>query len=45
LDDDGLDFDEEEMAMITRKFKKFFKKAKENSKKKNFSKSKSNECE
>jgi len=32
-----IEADEEEMAMITRKFKKFFKKAKGNSKKKNFS--------
>jgi len=35
---DSSDLDVEEMAMITRKFNKFFKKAKENSKKKNFSK-------
>ena len=40
MEEDGSDFDEEELAMITRKFKKFFKKAKENSKKKNFSKTK-----
>jgi len=45
LEEDGSDLDEEEMAMITRKFKKFFKKAKENSKKKNFSKPRSNERE
>jgi len=38
LEEDSSDLDEEEMAMITRKFKKFFKKTKENSKKKNFSK-------
>ena len=43
LEEDALDFDEEKMTMITRKFKKFFKKAKENSKKKNFSKPRSNE--
>ena len=33
------------MVVITRKFKKFFKKAKENKKKKNFSKSKNNDRE
>ena len=33
-EEDGSDLNEEEMAMITRKFKKFFKKAKENSKRK-----------
>ena len=33
LEDDGSDLDDEEMAIITRKFKKFFKKARENSKK------------
>jgi len=27
LEDDGSDLDDEEMAMITRKFKKFFEKA------------------
>jgi len=54
LGEDGSDFDEEEMAMITRKFKKFliarkfkkfFKKAKENSKKKNFNKFRNNDWE
>ena len=40
LEEDGLDLDEEVMTMITHKFKKFFKKAKENSNKKNFSKPK-----
>ena len=38
MEEDSSDLDVEEMAMITHKFKKFFKKAKENSKKKNFSK-------
>jgi len=33
------------MAIITRKFKKFFKKAKENSKRKNFSKLKNSNRE
>jgi len=33
LEEDGSNLDEEEMAMITRKFNKFFKKAKENTKK------------
>ena len=37
------DLDIEEMAMIIRKFKKFFKKAKENSKMKNFSKLKNSD--
>jgi len=45
LEEEGLDLDEEEMAMITRKFKKFFKKAKESSKRKNLSKARSNERE
>jgi len=45
MEEDSLDFDVEEMAMITRKFKKFFKKAKENSKKKNFSKLKNSDQE
>ena len=45
LEEGGSDFGEEEMAMITRKFKKFFKKAKENSKKKNVSKPRGNERE
>ena len=42
LEDDGLDLDDEEMAMITRKFKKFFK-ARENSKKKSTSNPRSND--
>jgi len=45
LEDDGSNFDEEEMAMISQRFKKLFKKAKENSKKKNISKPKSNDRE
>jgi len=40
---DGLDLDDEEMAMITRKFKKFFKKARENSKKKSTNKPRSSD--
>jgi len=43
LEDDGSNLDDEEMAMITRKFKKFFKKARENSKKKNIRKPKSSD--
>ena len=35
--------DKKEMAMLTRKFKKFFKKAKENSKKKTFSKARNSD--
>jgi len=38
LEDDYSDLDDEEMAMITEKLKKFFKKARENSKKKSISK-------
>ena len=38
MEEDSSDLDIEEMAIITRKFKKFFKKAKENSKRKNFNK-------
>jgi len=45
MEEDSSDLDEQEMAMITRKFKKFFKKAKENTKKKNFSMFKNNDCE
>jgi len=45
FEDDGSDFNDEEMAMITRRFKKFFKKARENSKKKNTSKSRSSDHE
>jgi len=43
MEEDSLNLDVEEMAMITRKFKKFFKKAKENSKRKNFSKLKNSD--
>ena len=35
---DDFDSDEEEIAKITQKFKKFFKKVKENSKQKDFGK-------
>jgi len=45
MEEDSSDLDDEEMTMITRKFKKFFKKAKENAKKKNFSKSRNNDRE
>ena len=45
MEEDSLDLDVEEMAIITHKFKKFFKKAKENSKKKNFSKFKNTDQE
>ena len=45
MEDDGLDFDEEEKAMITRRFKKFFKKAKESTKRKNISKPRSKDRE
>jgi len=45
MEEDSSDLDVEEMTMITRKFKKFFKKAKENSKRKNFSKLKNSDWE
>jgi len=45
MEEDSSYLDVEEMAMITRKFNKFFKKAKENSKKKNFSKFKNSDRE
>jgi len=45
MEEDSSDLDVEEMAMITRKFKKFFKKAKENSKRRNFSKLKNSDRE
>jgi len=44
MEEDSSDFDAEEMTMITCKFKKFFKKAKENSRK-NFSKLKNSDRE
>jgi len=45
MEEDSSDLDEGEMAVITRKFKKFFKKAKEISKKKNFSKARNSNRE
>jgi len=45
LEDDGSDFDDEKMAMITWRFKKFFNKARERSKNKNTSKGRSSACE
>ena len=45
MEDDDLDFYEEEMVVITRRFKKLFKKAKENFNKKNISKPISNDRE
>jgi len=45
MEEDSLDFNDEDMAMITRKFKKFFKKTKENARKKNFSKLKNTDRE
>ena len=38
MEEDSSDLEDEDMAMITRKFKKFFKMAKENTRKKNSSK-------
>jgi len=45
MQEDSSDFDDDDMAMITRKFKKFFKKTKENARKKNFSKLKNTDRE
>jgi hypothetical protein len=45
LEEEDSDLDEEVMAMFTRKFKKLFKKAKENAKRKNFSKARNSERE
>jgi len=38
MKEDSSDFDDDDMDLITRKFKKFFKKTKENARRKNFSK-------
>jgi len=38
MEEDSSDLDDEDMAMITRKLKKFFKETKENARRKNFSK-------
>jgi len=43
LEEDDSGLDEEDVAMFTRKFKKLFKKAKENYKKKNFSKARNSD--
>ena len=45
MEEDSSDFDDDDMAMITRKFKKFFKKTKENAMRKNFSKLKNTDRE
>ena len=45
IEEDNSDLDEEEMVVIIRKFKEFFKKAKEISKKKNFSKARNGDRE
>ena len=45
MEEDSSDFDDEGMAMITCKFKKFFKKTKENVRRKNFSKLKNTDRE
>ena len=45
MEEDSSDFDDEDMVMITRKFKKFFKKTKENARRKNFSKLKNTDRE
>jgi len=45
MQEDSLELDEEDMAMITRKFKKFFKKTKESTRKKHPSKFKNTDQE
>ena len=45
MEEDSSDFDDEDMAMITCKFKKFFKKTKEKARRKNFSKLKNTDRE
>ena len=45
MEEDSLDFNDEDMAMITCKFKTFFKKEKESTRKKNFSKFKNTDRE
>jgi len=40
MEEESTDFEDEDMAMITYKFKKFFKKTKESARKKNFSRAK-----
>jgi len=45
MEEDSSDLDDEDMEMITRKFKKFFKRAKENTRKKNSSKFKNTDRE
>ena len=45
MEEDSSDLDDEDMAMITSKFKKFFKMAKENTRKKNSSKFKNTDRE
>jgi len=45
MEEDSSNFDDEDMAMITRKFRKFFKKTKENARRKNFSKLKNTDRE
>ena len=45
MEEGSSDFDDEDMARITRKFKKFFKKTKENARRKNFRKLKNTDRE
>ena len=45
MEEDSSDLDVVKMTMITRKFKKFFRKTKENTKRKNFSRLKNNDRE
>jgi len=45
MEEDSTDFEDEDIAMITRKFKKFFKKTKESARKKNFSKARNTDRE
>ena len=45
MEEESTDLEDEDMAMMTCKFKKFFKKTKENARKKNFSRAKSTDWE
>jgi len=45
MEEESIDLEDEDMAMMTRKFKKFFNKTKENARKKNFSRAKNTDRE
>jgi len=45
MEEDSSDLDDEDMDMLTRKFKKFYKKVKEDTKRKNLNKSRNSDRE